>query len=251
MCTKIQKEFELSQRYELEKTGSEDGLVALTEDNVAKVEAMIRTDSNYRMSPEDQEKSPYWILALGKHLRGENCEHKIEDVIKNVVEKIDNENSVHLNADNVGRQVMIERIIRCKDDGILFNYLRNRNLKLIDILSEKTKDEKRGRRNISFASKFCHYACFYIFRDEDAQDNFSIYDRVIAEMLPKYLDCYCQLSDLRKDIGRIIKNKDYRGYSDAIDAIIEASRQKISRNGFDHLVWYYNKGKNGTKRGRR
>ena len=90
MCTKIQKEFELSQRYELEKTGSEDGLVALTEDNVAKVEAMIRTDSNYRMSPEDQEKSPYWILALGKHLRGENCEHKIEDVIKNVVEKIKN-----------------------------------------------------------------------------------------------------------------------------------------------------------------
>ena len=36
-----------------------------------------------------------------------------------------------------------------------------------------------------------------------------------------------------------IKDKDYKGYSEAIDAIIQASGSKISRNGFDHLVWYY------------
>ena len=108
---------------------------------------------------------------------------------------------------------------------------------MIDFLSGRTKPGKGGRRNVSFASKFCHFSCFYIFEGEEAQDNFSIYDGVVAKALPKYL-AYYKLNDRFK-----IKDKDYEGYSKAIDAIIEASGSKISRNGFDHLVWYYFKGK--------
>ena len=35
----------------------------------------------------------------------------------------------------------------------------------------------------------------------------------------------------------------YPVYSRTIDAIIEAAGTEISRNGFDHLVWYYYKGR--------
>lgn len=32
---------------------------------------------------------------------------------------------------------------------------------------------------------------------------------------------------------------DYDDYRKAVDAIRNASRTEISRNGFDHLLWYY------------
>lgn len=35
----------------------------------------------------------------------------------------------------------------------------------------------------------------------------------------------------------------YREYSEIIDKILDKSGNKISRNGFDHLLWYYYKGR--------
>ena len=248
MSTKIQEEYDLSKGYELsEIIVGEETLVELTQENVAKVEAMIRTDSNYRISLSDKEKSPYWILELDKILKGKSSNPNIEDVVEKLVEKIDNENSVHLNADKIGRDFMKGKIIECIKNGTLLKYLGERNFKLIDILSERTKQGRGGRRNVSFASKFCHFSCFYIFEGKDAQDNFSIYDGVVARALPAYLDYYKEkLLDKKRDLKTIkkkIKDKSYKEYSDAIDDIIEASGSKISRNGFDHLVWYYFKGK--------
>lgn len=239
MSTKIQEEYELSKGYELSEIEVEKDkrLVELTKENVAKVEAMIRTDSNYRIDINDKEKSPYWIIEMGKFLKGESCAYEINYIVCEIVRLLDNENSTRLNADKVGRHFMKEKITGCIEDGTLLKYLRERDFKLIDILSERTKQGKGGRRNVSFASKFCHFSCFYIFKGEEAQDNFSIYDGVVAKALPKYL-AYYKLNDRFK-----IKDKDYEGYSKAIDAIIEASGSKISRNGFDHLVWYYFKGK--------
>ena len=238
---KIQQERERAKNYELPTIASEPHLVALTRDNVAKVEAMIRTDSNYRISLGDDygsdEFSPYWIKKLEKYLKGESVAETIEDIVKNIVETLDNENSTHLNTDGVGREEMTKSILAQKET--LLDDLKNRNFGLIKTLSTKTTPlpGKHGRENISFASKFCHYACFYIFEGEDAQDNFSIYDGVVAKALPKYLKFYRIDADIKK-----IKNKDYAEYSKAIDAVIEASGNEISRNGFDHLVWYYFKG---------
>ena len=71
---KIQEEVEASKQYNLEYETLSDGitLVKLTKDNVAKVESIIRTDSNYSSFKEanyDNEKySPYWIREMGKHL---------------------------------------------------------------------------------------------------------------------------------------------------------------------------------------
>ena len=241
MSEKIQEENKLSKAYELSESpiGEDEWLVELTKENVAKVEAMIRTDSNYRISLEDRKKSPYWILEMGKFLNGESCDHGFEVIIKNIVNCLDNENSTHLEADKVGRYTMISRIQEQKN--VLWESLENRDrgFTLIEFLSRPTNPPpgKRSRRNISFASKFCHYSCFYLFKGNEAQDNFSIYDSVVAKALPKYLDYYRLNNEFN------IKDKDYRNYSEAIDAIIEASKFQISRNGFDHLVWYYFKGK--------
>lgn len=251
MSTKIQEEYELSKGYELSEIEVEKNkrLVELTKENVAKVEAMIRTDSNYRIDMDDEKKSPFWIKRMGDFLTGKSRDYQFKVIIDKVVELLDKENSTHLEADKVGRREMSSRIRNW--DG-LRESLENRKsgFKLIDHLSEPTHPEesgRRSRRNISFASKFCHFSCFYIFEGEDAQDNFSIYDGVVARALPAYLDYYKEkLLDKKRDLKTIkkkIKDKSYKEYSDAIDDIIEASGSKISRNGFDHLVWYYFKGK--------
>ena len=242
-ATQIQRERKLAKNYELSRMDDSD-LVELTQDNVARVEAMIRTDSNYRISLGDNynsnKYSPYWIKQMGKYLMGELTSHTIEYIVDQVVKCLDNENSTHLNTDGGGRKAMATIIIDYIKQDKLFEYLKNRNFELIERLAEKTipNPGKHGRKNISFASKFCHYTCFYIFDGEDAQDNFSIYDGVVANALPKYLDYY-EINDVDR---KKIRDKDYSEYSKAIDAVIEISGFQISRNGFDHLVWYYFKG---------
>ena len=241
MRTKIQEEDDLSKIYELSVIdfGKDNKLVELTLENVAKVEAMIRTDSNYRISEDDPEKSPYWILEMEKLLKGEHCDYDKDHVVKQIVNLLNKENSTHLNTDGVGLDEMPKRILQNWDNILESLRIRERGMKLIKDLSDKTnpKPGKKGRSNISFASKFCHFSCFYIFKGEEAQDNFSIYDGVVAKALPKYLDYY-SLNDKFK-----VQDKIYEEYSKAIDAIIQASGSEISRNGFDHLVWYYYKGK--------
>ena len=61
-----------------------------------------------------------------------------------------------------------------------------------------------------------------------------IYDSILKKVLPRYLDYY-ELK--RYDLD------DYAQYREAVDAIREASGVEISRNGFDHLLWYYHKGR--------
>ena len=205
----IRREREAAGKYKLESIKDAPHLVALTEDNVARVEAMIQTDSNYRTSSKDKEKSPYWILKMRNFLKSGSCDQKLKkEIIDKIVELLDKENSTHLEADKVGRREMSSRIRNW--DG-LWESLENRNrgFQLIDHLSEPTHPEesgRRSRRNISFASKFCHFSCFYIFEGKDAQDNFSIYDGVVARALPAYLDYYKEkLLDKKRDLKTIKK----------------------------------------------
>ena len=61
-------------------------------------------------------------------------------------------------------------------------------------------------------------------------------------MIPLYLDYYHIDS---KDFKP--KNKDYAKYQDIIKTILDNAEKesgiRISRNGFDHLIWYYYKGR--------
>ena len=246
--TLIQKEQEASEKYKLltfisEVTGEK--LVRLSPDNVARVEAMIHTDSDYKVANDgdNKESSAYSIIKLKEYF-AENRKkpNEYRRLITEIVERLDKENSTHLNSDGVGREDITNRIVSIKKKKLL-EYLRDpegTNFELIDIIAEKTIPTDKvhhGRINLSFASKFCHYMCLQFFDGYREQDNYSIYDSVICRTLPKYVKHY----NLKE---RNLKN--YREYIKTIDDVIKSARTDcdgtISRNGFDHLIWYFFKG---------
>lgn len=235
-------------------------LVKLTHENVAKVEAMIRNDSSYIKS-FDKNACPiinkdktvyagstaYWMTQLVNNLNKQECDitYSFNEIIQNVVRSIDRENSTRINSDGCGRNELSKRIIEFGEDKLI-DSLKNRDLELFRNIEKKTQqnDQKHhGRTNTSFASKFCHYACFYLFENSKEQDNYSIYDNVIVSVLPYYIKKYkVEYNGTLKDL------KDYSVYSDVINSIREKAASTtnttpISRNGFDHLLWYYHKGR--------
>lgn len=142
-----------------------------------------------------------------------------------------------MNADGIGRFEITKRIQEF-DRSELIECLKNPDYKdmlLVQEISKITSAQNRARHNISFASKFCHYACFYIFEGTEYQDNYSIYDSILKAVLPMYLDYY--------QIDQNYSLDDYKQYRKAVDKIRELCGIEISRNGFDHLLWYYHKGR--------
>lgn len=224
-------------------------LAALTEDNVAIVEAMIRNDSAYIKSsdinarPSDNGKyggsTAYWMTKLKEYLNSKvQNEDDYKKIIENAVNAVDRENSTHINSDKCGRKEISERIIKM-DKNDLLKSLQDplyKNMLLFNEIAKKTSAPKNARVNVSFGSKFCHYACYYLFDGQDYQDNYSIYDYIVRTVLPWYLAYYKieEKYDLKK----------YDEYRMAVDKIRERSScTPISRNGFDHLLWYFHKGR--------
>ena len=111
--------------------------------------------------------SAYWTTHLKAVLLDEGLDvtYSYEDILRGAVESVDRENSTHLNADNCGRQEITERLCRF-DRTELIKCLRDPDyddMKLIREISRITSAKQKARKNPSFASKFCHYACFYVF----------------------------------------------------------------------------------------
>lgn len=254
MKNTIQDELKLAKSKMIEEvTFREKTLAKLTRDNVAIVEAMIRNDSAYIHSTDVSAapvynrkgevkyggSSAYWMTLLKSVLLDEgSCNsYTYEEIIKGAVESVDRENSTHLNADKCGRQEITERICRF-DRNEIIKCLKDpdyNDMALFREISRITSAEERARNNPSFASKFCHYACFYVFEGTEYQDNYSIYDGILKTVLPLYLGYF--------QIVQEYDLSDYKDYRQAVDGIREASGIKISRNGFDHLLWYYHKGR--------
>ena len=246
LSNQILKELELARSSMLEL--DEGGLVILSTENVAKVEAMIKTDSAYSShSDESNDKSSASLFEkLKSEIFNAPLSSKLEKTSKatiyNIVCTLDLENGTRLSTDGVGREEISDRVSSLAIEDFI-NYLKNpEKLELFDLISKKTtyknaKNQKH-RTNQSFASKFCHYACFYLFEGLPEQDNYSIYDNVLKKVLPKYMQKYniC-FSNKNENLN------DYRVYRKIVDEIISKSKSNISRNGFDHLLWYYHKGK--------
>ena len=260
----IEEELKERKKYELQyDKWNGVKLVALTTDNVARVEAMIYTDSSYSRSGDENAKpkgknikgsSAYWFKRLKEKLDGLTSDSKLycvdnnEEIISNLVSAIDSENSTHLNADTIGREEISNRIKNFSKKDFMFCLSEPEcsNFRLYMHLAEETK---MGRKNPSFASKFCHYSCLYLFDKNDIKrDNYSIYDGILREVIPHYSDRYNVI--ISQEYEDAIKNKDikvYPLYWNIVGNIIENAYQetgdKISRNGFDHLLWYYHKGR--------
>jgi len=248
----IEKELMLSKEKMIEEVPFQGKTLAkLTQNNVAIVEAMICNDSAYIHS-SDKNACPryntkkeivyggstaYWMNKLKMYLFENNNEIPYEKIIKGAVEAVDRDNSTHLNADRCGREEITNRIIQF---GYLelIECLKNPdydNMKLFREISKMTSASSRARENKSFASKFCHYACFYLFEGTENQDNYSIYDGILRETLPLYISFF--------NIETKYDLEDYAQYRSAVDAIRLKTEEPISRNGFDHLLWYYHKGR--------
>jgi hypothetical protein len=249
----IKKEAELAKKYTLETEiiDSNIELVKLTQDNVAKVESNIKNDSVYNNCADVTKfpskkyggSSAYWISKIKPYIfQCEKNDFFYKQYVGEIVSAIDRENSTHLNADLVGRSEITNRIVNINKRDLL-NYLmlpKSTNYKIIDIIKNKTS---RGRENLSFATKFCHFMCIYLFAEDGKyQDNFSIYDNVLVKILPKYIKKYNINQNMFGDFKRNYKN--YIAIIDEIRYRAEMeSHELISRNGFDHLLWYFYKGK--------
>lgn len=239
MAKKIKAELAESLKYDLKCHKDKEGreLVLFTRDNVARVESMIRNDSDY--SDQGTSSATYWLRELSKVLSGKKSTHKYEEIIQECVNGVDRTNSTHINADGVGREELAQRICKLSKETLV-EYLKNprkEHYKLIEILSQPThpKDSKHyARKNYSFATKFCHYAAFYVFENDEEQDNFSIYDSVVAKNIKPYAKYYGL--KVSPNIG-----SNYDAFISLVDGIIQKSGKEISRNGFDHLLWYFHK----------
>lgn len=205
-----------------------------------------------------------------------------EEIIAGAIAAIDRDNSTHLTGDGVGRIAIWERICKMGRKQ-LKDRLQRRDFDLVNEImartdpgskssrkqlnsaamikfshkwllegiqaKEETKNQNnefKPRTNQSFASKFCHYVCRYVFEGKKEADNFSIYDKVLVTVLPQYWEFFGEPSPKKKS-GKY----DYKEYSDLIDLIRKKNAMKtgymISRNGLDHLLWYYHKGRLGRR----
>lgn len=235
------------------------GQVELTEDNAARVEAMIASNSTYKNSsnstcgPKGKYKgsTAYWVKAFENCVK--NNSGNYQNIIRNIVEAVDRENSTHLNADKAGYDEITKRILGYKPPKLIDllenpNPLKGPKYVLIDVLSKPvqstiTKNGQvifKSRSNFSFATKFCHYMAFYLFDGKPEQDNFSIYDGIMEKAIRKHAK---QLGIAIPKGANSFKG-DYVAYMDTIDKVRKACKnngQDISRNGLDHLLWYYYK----------
>lgn len=183
-----------------------------------------------------------------------------ETCLAGAIVAIDRVNSTHLEASVDGRTIIRKRILKtCSKYSDMVAELEKNLVEQNHIITEIAAHirAKRGntsdRYNLSFASKFCAYAAKYL----ETQQQYVIYDQVIASHLWLYVDIYlCEKSDNKtfdfysyrerqiKKNRPIDIRKFYLDYSQKIEKIIDrVASQGISKEEFDHIVWYCLKGK--------
>lgn len=227
------------------KLRKEGDLVYLTLENAAKIEARIHLNPRYEKTVDDSnEKSAKHFI---KQMKDAAPSDYNEGSIGMIIKRINSENSTRMSIDEMGE--IARRIIKhASTKDILMNILKEKNYSLIDEIAKpintkiKDSDKERNRSNFSFATKFCHYMCFYLFEGEECQDNFSIYDNIVIDVLPdyaKFFETKCDLKSFNK--SKKSPSEYYKEYQNCIGDILKKSGNAISRNAFDHIMWYYTK----------
>lgn len=250
-------------------------LLKLNKYNAGLVEYMIANNSSYGRSGNKDAKpaknkkgknkgelkekgyhgsEAYWLTELKQKLETNTSEWDYETIIKYCVIAIDSENRTHLNSDVCGREEITKRILEIKSEN-LKKLLQNddKNYELLKKISAATNPEntKKGskknyksRENLSFASKFCHFASYYLFEEnEKYQFGYSIYDGVMGKAIGVYANHFnidYHNFDKRIDSGENIVQF-YKNYQKSIDEILKQNGNEINRQQFDHLLWYYYK----------
>ncbi len=230
----IAKELVASQKYRIKRIKNNNAnLVELTLDNVARVEAMIYENSYYKNNKPTSSKS------LISQLTNQNYNMRIGDIVA----AVDRENSTHLNSYKQGR-ANVTAIMQKYTLNQIKELLKNINGNF-DLFNEIAFPKHRAageKDRFSYASKLCHSLCIELLSGTPYEDTYCKYDSVLSKVLPLYYEEYC---------GTKIKLSDYQNqyskYIQYVDKIRNAAQKRydgdeISRNGFDHLLWYCHKG---------
>lgn len=227
-----------------------NGILALTEDNVARVQFLIANDSRYRSGELED------FLEIHPDLLDEDVLHSECGVsqLEAVVTIIDNVNSTHQASEgpqggNQGRRKTAEAIACI---GNVEERLKSGDPSLVDEIACALE----GRYTFSFATKFCTYIAWELF----GSDAYSIYDDVVSRTLPYYAWVYLGEKNPQRN-GQCVQNPyakfgdknfadqeewRYENYLRLIGKIIARNEEKIGyrigRRDFDQLLWYYYKG---------
>lgn len=144
--------------------------------------------------------------------------------IRELVGLINKQNSTRLSAIEMDA---IANHIYDKSESLegLRELLLNPDYPLVSSIRGLRETNEHVRNNYSFATKFCHYSCYYLFEDDELRDLYPIYDRVIKDYI-------------KEKHGQLNRNlNDYASYVGCIRTIVDGTG--ISMNGFDHLIWIY------------
>lgn len=232
-----------------------NGVLALTEDNIVRINFIIDNDSNYRLSSDIENTESVSRYVADRR----NTLPWSKDELLHIIIEIDRQNSTHQDSigvkkddstskNNGGREKTAEYIYNIYN---LYARLESGDPSLVnDIAKALYKEEGGGRYTFSFASKFCTYVSQALYDS----DKYCIYDRVVSDVLPYYAWAYLgddsYFARSKSKISRIFgiddNNGDYAAYRLLIDKIRKRNEELtgylISRKDFDHLLWYYFKG---------
>lgn len=232
----LEQEEKAAIHYMLEE---KDGKVILSSKNAAKVFAIMANTPQYKMAArtKDKRSSAYWFNQWKTN--GPLSENELFTLLK----RLNAENSTRVSDSDLA--VIKNNIIRQRDK--LITDLKNADYEIIDMIT-------RGCQKIpfSFATKFCHYTCMYMF-DGAARDNFPIFDDIIRTHLGTYSEDWNTKKDdaanrklirhqtpkeLAKTEGGL--GRFYRFYVKAISDLAE--KHQISKTGVEQLIWFYHNG---------
>lgn len=273
--------------------GREYKIPALTKKNRNFIEGVVKLDSNYGID-DDPESNPdrdfflnrledkeleikaikrdpelmgeisssgkycgstaYWFDQMKKGSSG------YKKCLLGSIISIDRVNSTHLESSIVGRFKMFE-VITSIAPGIdeLKDALKNTSINATHLIGKMSAEiearrKDQTRSNISFATKFCSYAAYYLFKDDkENKVEYSKYDQVVSHALNLYVLAYTEESfprahfQISSDRRRRMQGSEerldytlsvYNEYATRIGKILEKDNEDISRNEFDHIVWY-------------
>ena len=239
----------------------ENGVLALTEGNVKRIDFLINNDSRYRLGADPD--NPLSLDSYTKNLsKCKDPSRWKESDLGPIIKMIDIQNSTHQMVtgvikdptqpdvkNNEGWQKTAEYI--CQNINNWSSRLEKEDQTLVhDIALALYKEDGSGRYTFSFASKFCAYMSRALYNS----DTYPLYDSVVTRVIPYYAWAYLgenkYFARKHGKIGKVFgidhKEGDYAGYNALIGRIIEANKEitgyEISRKDFDHLLWYYFKG---------
>lgn len=131
--------------------------------------------------------------------------------------------------DNVLEKI-VNAISGCKDFDL---WLEKGEPKTVELIASATT-----KNNFSFATKYCAYHSFHLY-----DDDFSIYDSIVAELLPFYA-AECGINIKQSNIETYRQEKNYKAYNELIGEILRLKgleNIKQVRRKFDIFLWSWGK----------